>query len=749
MVLFLISNLQTASRTMITRLIVIHFTLATFFLTPLQAQPPKLVALQKEYAEAVKSYTNGTPDLAITQLIKLQDAAYENKYTDLEASVANLLAEHYAKNGNYTIARKYNTRLLQLITGINNSSLLLEAKSREGQLLLEEGKLQEAEMRLNEAVTISNATAQKNGEINSSLGSVYLAKGNKEKALEKFLEAAAEFEADNKEKLMAETYSNISSVYYLSGDVDGAIKMAEQSIGLRKKINDANGLIMSSINIGQLYLLKNNSSSALQHLKEAVSVSEKTSNTKLKASAAAALSVYYVRNKMYEEAYPLQTKAVLLFEELNDKTQLSRMYVAIGGLANIVKDSATAVGYFQKGLQVSKEIQNNENIANALDKLSSFYLLRSNYKKAYDYYKDYSTTRDSILSKSNFAKINEYKIKYETEKKDNEINRLNDLQKLKQLEIEKQTALLKGNKAEAEKKQAEITLLLQTKLLQSAQLEVQENAILQKDLAFKNEQQKYTLTNNELKIVQQEAALKAKDANLQKLWRNGIAAALILSLLFFVILFNRFKLKKELARQQEMLTIRNNISKDLHDEIGSTLTSIQILSSTSANTLNQDSTKAKEMMQEIAAQSKTIQQNMSDIVWSIRPDNEKIENLLVRMREYAAQTLEQLGMKVSIQADEKVINQSLPMECRKDLLLIYKEAINNIAKHAASTEVYIVLQKMQRSITLSIQDNGKWKGDSSGTGTKSMQQRAVLHGGTFVIDGTDKGTCILLTLPIT
>jgi signal transduction histidine kinase len=140
---------------------------------------------------------------------------------------------------------------------------------------------------------------------------------------------------------------------------------------------------------------------------------------------------------------------------------------------------------------------------------------------------------------------------------------------------------------------------------------------------------------------------------------------------------------------------------------------------------------------------------MSDIVWSIRPDNEKIENLVVRMREYAAQTLEPLDIKITIDADEGLVNKVLPMECRKDLLLIYKEAINNIAKHAGATVVVVSLSNGGKQIQLSIQDNGIWKGKSTGTGTKSMKERAAANGGKLHILPMDKGTTVTATIPIT
>lgn len=204
----------------------------------------------------------------------------------------------------------------------------------------------------------------------------------------------------------------------------------------------------------------------------------------------------------------------------------------------------------------------------------------------------------------------------------------------------------------------------------------------------------------------------------------------------------------QLLRMQQM---QNTISRNLHDEIGSTLTSISILSNVSQQAMEKEPEQAKEMLRKISAQSKTIQQNMGDIVWAIRSDNDKIENLLVRMREYAAQTLEPLLIKTTLLVDETLLHKMLPMEARKEVLLIYREALNNIAKHSGATIVTIKLQKNKQQVLFAINDNGSWKGNgkSSGTGMGSMQLRAKAVGGTLAVEHTEAGTSVVLQLPIT
>jgi signal transduction histidine kinase len=221
-------------------------------------------------------------------------------------------------------------------------------------------------------------------------------------------------------------------------------------------------------------------------------------------------------------------------------------------------------------------------------------------------------------------------------------------------------------------------------------------------------------------------------------------------LLLVVLLaaFIGWLVRRRIKRIKDKFELRNRIAADLHDEIGSTLTSINILSTVSQQAIDQQPGQVKVLLEQISNQSKTIQQSMSDIVWSIRPDNEKIENLVVRIREYAAQTLEPLNILTDIQADELLLAKVLPIHYRKDILLICKEAVNNIAKHSNASTAKIVFGCSHKNIALTISDNGQWKGNNSGSGTKTMQDRARALNAQLTIQSNQNGTVVSMLLPL-
>src|SRR4051794_12412226 len=152
---------------------------------------------------------------------------------------------------------------------------------------------------------------------------------------------------------------------------------------------------------------------------------------------------------------------------------------------------------------------------------------------------------------------------------------------------------------------------------------------------------------------------------------------------------------------------KEKTSRDLHDDIGSTLSTINILSMMAKSKLTEDPVKASEYISKISDNSSRMLEAMDDIVWSINPMNDSMQRIFARMREFATEVLEAREVEVQFQFDEEANNIILNMEQRRDIFLIFKEAINNIAKYANATEADIKVTYKAPQLLLIIKDNGK------------------------------------------
>ena len=164
------------------------------------------------------------------------------------------------------------------------------------------------------------------------------------------------------------------------------------------------------------------------------------------------------------------------------------------------------------------------------------------------------------------------------------------------------------------------------------------------------------------------------------------------------------QLKANELLQNRMQHIRNKIAQDLHDDIGSTLSSISILSDLAIHGNN--SAQAIETINEIKDSSLMLMERMDDIVWSINPRNDSLENLLMRVRHFATTLFEARGIDYTIDIQKNISEVRMPMEYRQHIYLILKEAINNLVKYAHATEAFIEVRFDQRYLNLCVRDNG-------------------------------------------
>ena len=231
-------------------------------------------------------------------------------------------------------------------------------------------------------------------------------------------------------------------------------------------------------------------------------------------------------------------------------------------------------------------------------------------------------------------------------------------------------------------------------------------------------------------------------------WRTWWFRVFLLVLLVGIIYaFYRYRINEILKMQ----AVRNRISTDLHDEIGATLSGIGILS-TVAKQQTAENHPAYHLLGRITDDALTVGNSIDDIVWSINPKNDELTSIIARMSRHAAELLEAKGIDYQIITPDEVEDIKLSMEQRRDVFLIFKEAINNLLKYANCSHVRIEIALKNFNFKLLIADNGVGfdsSQKSTRNGIKNMKNRAEKLRGKLVIDSeVNKGTKIDLEFPI-
>ncbi len=206
---------------------------------------------------------------------------------------------------------------------------------------------------------------------------------------------------------------------------------------------------------------------------------------------------------------------------------------------------------------------------------------------------------------------------------------------------------------------------------------------------------------------------------------------------------NRINTIKQ-EEEKEKALIRSRIASDLHDEIGSNLSSISLSSQLIKKSSNL-SDKIKNQLEEITITTKETADSIRDIIWFINPEHDKADNLLSKMQDTATRMLP--GLNYTFINNNKINIKNL--QSRRNLFLIYKEILNNIAKHSEAKNVFINIEDNPSSFQLKINDDGKSfdkENIKHGNGLKNIRKRVnELNGKLEVESKIDTGTLISIT----
>lgn len=367
---------------------------------------------------------------------------------------------------------------------------------------------------------------------------------------------------------------------------------------------------------------------------------------------------------------------------------------------------------------------------------------------ALHYFQRYSSLKESVFSLEKQKMITEVTTRFESEKKEQVI-------KMLEKESEASTYLLQLRNQQIEKQLLEGDKKSQQLALVSQQNEINKLDASRQTLNLENEKKENEKNQVKLKLLQQEAAyqklLASKESQQKKIVYSCIAVILALS----GYSLYRYIRRKKLQNQQQILKERLRISRELHDEVGSTLSGILMYSHLTREQIATSKTvEVEKSLTNIQQSAVEMVEKLSDIVWLVNPEKDSLQKLIERLEQYAEDMAMIKGMEVKIAISPKLANINLPVESRRNIYMFCKEAINNAVKYSHANVIELNMKETEnRKIEISVTDDGKGFDKArlqNGNGLVNMRQRAEDTGGEYILQTLPgRGTKVSLIFKIT
>lgn len=619
----------------------------------------------------------------------------------------------FATEGNNTEQSiQYLNDALQLSFKLESTKSIVNVYNEIGTLYHDRGQYDSSIYYYHKALRLCNNTSGQCSEAYQGLAVnlLWLTQHDSAKYYLSLAEANSKINKNFKD--LAGIYNSQGNIFLQEGNYEQALNRYILSAKIQDSLlHDPVAQSRALANIGNVQYIIGDYDKALTYAKEAQSISQKHNLQKNLAYISQLIGRIYRKQKMLDEALLEYEKALDSYLKLGYVRETSETYSNIGNIYFDKGDYKMAESQYAKAIGISKKSANDQLLGRVYAAMGYTFLQLKRYeiaiaymdstqviaKKINDPYTildSYEVLSDIYVGQKKFEEALRYYEAY-TQLKDS-LNEASNISEIQELELKYQN----------EKKVAEIELLKSNQRVQ--------------DLTLSR----------------------------QRLLIGVVVILLIAGIAIGFLLINRYRAMGRTKRLLEIEKVRNNLARDLHDDIGSTLSSINILSQVA---LNEKNGNVQNYLKRIGDQSARIMEDIGDMVWSVNPHNDSIKEVVTHMREFASEILE--SKNITYHFTEQITQGiKLTPEQRKNLFLVFKEAINNAAKYSEASRIDIMLQQAGQNLIMRITDNGKgFDADhvKSGNGLRNQRERANEVKGVFSVKSVaGEGTMAELQLPI-
>jgi signal transduction histidine kinase len=556
--------------------------------------------------------------------------------------------------------------------------------------------------------------------------------------------------ANPKNERMFINYNQTAGLFYKnSGQSKEALPYMLRTLEVTRDSTTRAGMML---NIGNIYVGLGELHTAAEYHLNSLALFEKVGNKRGQSFVYQGLGNDYLKMQQWTKAGSYYDKSLKLKEELKDRRGILNAQGGVGNVHMELGDFTAAIKAFDASYKMALEMELSQEAGTGANQLAQAYGRMGDNETSKKYYKEALKYAEQMNDKPWAAVLEANILRLEEGK--SEVLVEAGLQKTLGQYTESGDkigmAISHYNLAEFYSQQKDFKKAYEH-LFSSYRLEDSTRGqSIDAQLRKLEEQYANEKRDREMALYKKDQELKTADMERKQAVQAGVIIALISILAIGLLLVNRYQVLSKGKRFAEIEKMRNAIARDLHDDIGSTLSSINILSQLA---MRDGTDNGSKHFTKIAEQSGRMMESMSDIVWSITPGNDSLEQVVAKMKEFAAEILEPKNITYRFTGDESLKDTTLSLERRKNLFLIFKEAVNNAAKYSGATDLEIIFARQGNTLSLSVSDNGggfELERVKNGNGLKNMKERASALRARFdFVSRVKEGTRVALELPIT
>ncbi|MEP7168006.1 MAG: DUF2225 domain-containing protein [Bacteroidota bacterium] len=744
-------------------------------LNPLYALSRQLV-ISGEYEKAFKKIDEIKSLILEISIQKNQQIkAVKEKLKYETARMQNLTGVIYNRKADFKEALKYYLEALKTREEMGDrQSIAMTCNNISGlysNLSDDENELKYMKLAIENFESVNDKKGMSQALYNQSL--FHYRHSDYEKAIEVNLKAQKLAEEIGDKISITYCLIHTGTVYRVLGNMDKSTDCFQQALNLSNATGDKVGRGYAISNLGINYKNKGEYEKALDYHNKYLQMEMELDDKKNIANALENLGFLFndfrkeklnrkdtaAAEVLLDSAIAYSLLAKLQFENIGAKDVLANSTLQCGILYVYKKKYDNAYDYLTEALKLSEESGNKKDKMNIYSCFSDLYDAKKEPEKALKYYRLYNSLKDSVLNESNTKAINELNTKYETEKKDKHISLLEKEQQIDKMQLRlKQEQLQKQLLSEHEKSQQ---LMLVTKDNEIKNLQMQQQSTELQKQKVETEKNKNTVM-----LMQKESELQ--QARLQKaaLKQTFAIAGIALLIIFLGYTFWRYqqrinlsnRLSKSLTdlketqgqlieteKMREQENVRLRISRDIHDEIGSNLTKIALLSEMLTSEGNSVNGEIKHSLEKISEYARAVNSSLSDIIWSVNPGQDTLESLVAYMRNYVHSFLQDTGINFQINFPSGVDNKKINPDFKRTIFLILKETLNNCVKHSNAKNIVVRFLVSKNHFEFSVKDDGTGfdvaAKSTLGNGLNNMEYRVKQFNGDFKVFSSPENGC--------